>query len=77
MCRCGCIADVDVYITVGHASHLVHCVASDMQNVDTLFFILVWEWYGFHKRRDGTHYAKLVFLHPVRIPEKARWDMLH
>jgi hypothetical protein len=23
------------------------------------------DWYGFHKKRDGTHYGKLVFLHPV------------
>jgi hypothetical protein len=25
-----------------------------------------WGWYGFHKRRAGTRYVKLVFLHPVR-----------
>jgi hypothetical protein len=24
-----------------------------------------WDWYGFHKNYDGTHYAKRVFLHPV------------
>jgi hypothetical protein len=30
-----------------------------------LFFMLRWDWYRFHKKRTGTHYAELVFLHPV------------
>jgi hypothetical protein len=51
----------------------VHCVAPGTQNVNALFFKLWWDRYGFHKKRDGTRYAKLVFLHPVWIPEKARW----
>jgi hypothetical protein len=62
---------------VGPAGHLVRCVASGTQNVNALFFILGCDRYGFHKKRDGTRYAKHVFLHPVRIPEKARWDTLH
>jgi hypothetical protein len=62
---------------VGPAGHLVRCVASGTQNVNALFFMLGCDRYGFHKKRDGTRYAKHVFLHPVRIPEKARWDTLH
>jgi hypothetical protein len=30
-----------------------------------LFFMLGWDWYGFNKKRSGTYYAKLMFLHPV------------
>jgi hypothetical protein len=25
----------------------------------------MWDWYRFHKKRTRTHYAKLVFFHPV------------
>jgi hypothetical protein len=41
----------------------VPSVASGTQNVDALFFMLGWDQYGFNKKRDGTRYAKLVFLH--------------
>jgi hypothetical protein len=30
-----------------------------------LFFLLEWDRDIFHKKRTGTHYAKIVFLHPV------------
>jgi hypothetical protein len=33
--------------------------------VDTLFFMLRWDRCGFHKKRVGTRYAELVFLHPM------------
>jgi hypothetical protein len=28
--------------------------------------MLVWYWYAFDKKRAGTYYAELAFLHPVR-----------
>jgi hypothetical protein len=30
-----------------------------------IIFMLGWNWYGFNKKRVGTCYATLVFLHPV------------
>jgi hypothetical protein len=39
--------------------------ASGARNVDTLFFLLGWDRYGFHIQHVGTPYAELVFLHPM------------
>jgi hypothetical protein len=38
---------------------------SGARKVEALFFLLEWDRYGFHKKRAGSRYAKLVFLHPV------------
>jgi hypothetical protein len=46
-------------------SHVVHSGVSGASNVHTLIFILGWEWYNLHKKCTGTHYAKLMFWHPV------------
>jgi hypothetical protein len=32
------------------------------------FFMLRWDWYGYDKKRVGTHYAEIVFL---RLGESA------
>jgi hypothetical protein len=45
--------------------HVVHSGVSGALNIHTLFFIHGWEWYGFHKKRAGTHCAEIVFLHLV------------
>jgi hypothetical protein len=50
---------------VESAGHVVHSGASMARNADTLFFIIGWAWCGFHKKRVGRRYSKLVFLHPV------------
>jgi hypothetical protein len=39
--------------------------ASGTRNVDALFFMLMWDWYGFHKKHAGTRYFKLLFLYLV------------
>jgi hypothetical protein len=44
----------------------VHFIVSGVRNVNALFFMLGWNQYGFHKKRVGTRYAELVFLHPLR-----------
>jgi hypothetical protein len=45
--------------------HIVHSGVSGARNVDALFCMLGWDWYGFQKKRDGTRYGGLAFLHPV------------
>jgi hypothetical protein len=54
---------------VAYAGHVVHSSASwarnisssGAQNIDALFFILGWDWCGFHQKHVGTSYAELVF----------------
>jgi hypothetical protein len=50
---------------VGYAGYIVHSHAFGAQNVDALFFMLMWAWYRFDEERTRTSYAEFVFLHPV------------
>jgi hypothetical protein len=45
--------------------HVVHSGASEAQNDTALCFMLGWDQYTFYKKCVRTHYAKLVFFHPV------------
>jgi hypothetical protein len=45
--------------------HIVHSGASEVRNVDALFFMLGLDRYAFDKKCVGTRYAELVFLHPM------------
>jgi hypothetical protein len=46
--------------------HVVHSGGSGARNVDALFFMLLWDRYGFEKKRVGTSCAELMFLHSLR-----------
>jgi hypothetical protein len=45
--------------------YVVYFGRSGAQNIDALFFMLGSDWHGFDKRRVGTRYVELVFLHPA------------
>jgi hypothetical protein len=44
---------------------MVHSGKYGARNIDALFFMLRWVRCSFHKRRTGTRFAEIVFLHPV------------
>jgi hypothetical protein len=44
----------------------VHFGVSDYRIIDTLFFKLRWDQYGFDKKRFRTCYAEILFFLPVR-----------
>jgi hypothetical protein len=48
---------------MGSEGHVVHSSASGVRNVHILIFKLGWGLVRFPKKRTGTHYAELVFLH--------------
>jgi hypothetical protein len=48
----------------GSAGHIVHSGASGERNIDTLFFMLEWDQYGFDKKCITTRYAELLIFHP-------------
>jgi hypothetical protein len=50
---------------VGSTGNVVQSGASGARNVDTLFFMLGWDRYGFHKSCARTCYVELSFLHPA------------
>jgi hypothetical protein len=50
---------------VGSAGQVQHSGASEAQNIDALFFMILWDRYRFHKKHAKTHYTEHVFLHPV------------
>jgi hypothetical protein len=50
---------------IGSAGHVVQSGVSEARNIDALFFVLRWDWYGFDKKCTRTHYAELMFLHPL------------
>jgi hypothetical protein len=50
---------------VGSVGHVVHFGACRARNVNTLFFMLRWDWCGFNKKCVITSKDELVVLHPV------------
>jgi hypothetical protein len=54
-----------VFASGEFTGQLVHSCSFGLRNINALFFLLGWDQCGFHKKRTGTHYAELLFFHPV------------
>jgi hypothetical protein len=54
---------VFAYGGISGSHNAFRCIRA--QNIDALFFVLRWDRYGLNKKCTGTHYAELLFLHPV------------
>jgi hypothetical protein len=50
---------------VEFAGHVVYSIAPGPRNVNTLFFVLGWDRYGFNKKCNGTCHAEHVSLHSM------------
>jgi hypothetical protein len=46
---------------VGFAGQVVHCGGFGARIIDALFFLLLWDWYGFHKNALGHRTSNLCF----------------
>jgi uncharacterized membrane protein YqjE len=60
-----CYAKLVLLYLLGSVGHVVHSLASGAQNIDALFFMLVWDQFRFNQKHDGTCYTELVFWHLV------------
>jgi hypothetical protein len=60
-----CYAELMFLHLVGPAGRIVHSIASVLQKINLIFFMLRWVRCGFHKKYVGTRYAEHVVLHPV------------
>jgi hypothetical protein len=54
-----------VFASGGICGHIAHSGASGAWYIDTLFFMLGWDRYGYDKKHVVKHYVELVFLHSV------------